>query len=103
MTHWHLTHWHLTHWHLTHWHLLYMTNWYMTHHHSALSFFPFLLLLLLLQTFTPESLEFQEKIIARSGLGQQTYRPPGRPGGQEGGVGVGALASAGSVRHSRWL
>ena len=29
------------------------------------------------QKFTPESLEFQEKILTRSGLGQNTYLPPG--------------------------
>jgi len=31
-----------------------------------------------MQRFTKESLEFQEKILARSGLGQDTYLPPGR-------------------------
>lgn len=30
-----------------------------------------------LQKFTPESIEFQSKILARSGLGDDTYLPPG--------------------------
>lgn len=30
-----------------------------------------------LQKFTPESVDFQNKILARSGLGDQTYLPPG--------------------------
>jgi hypothetical protein len=34
-------------------------------------------LLLLLQKFTPESIEFQAKILARSGLGDETSLPPG--------------------------
>jgi hypothetical protein len=29
------------------------------------------------QKFTPESIEFQSKILARSGLGDDTYLPPG--------------------------
>jgi hypothetical protein len=29
------------------------------------------------QKFTPESVEFQAKILARSGLGAETYLPPG--------------------------
>ena len=31
----------------------------------------------LLQTFNEQSLSFQEKLIARSGLGQETYLPDG--------------------------
>jgi hypothetical protein len=33
--------------------------------------------LFFLQKFTPESIEFQSKILARSGLGDDTYLPPG--------------------------
>jgi hypothetical protein len=32
---------------------------------------------LILQKFTPESINFQSKILARSGLGDDTYLPPG--------------------------
>lgn len=28
------------------------------------------------QAFTQESLDFQEKVLARSGLGEETYLPP---------------------------
>lgn len=34
-------------------------------------------MLLLPQKFTPESIDFQSKILARSGLGDDTYLPPG--------------------------
>jgi 3-ketoacyl-CoA synthase len=31
----------------------------------------------MLQAFTPENQEFQSKILDRSGLGEETYLPPG--------------------------
>jgi 3-ketoacyl-CoA synthase len=34
-------------------------------------------LLLFTQKFTPENVEFQAKILARSGLGEETNLPPG--------------------------
>ena len=37
-----------------------------------------------LQKFTEDSLAFQEKIITRSGLGPQTYLPPGEQGAARG-------------------
>lgn len=37
-----------------------------------------------LQKFTEDSLAFQEKIITRSGLGPQTYLPPGELGAARG-------------------